>query len=205
MAAAVVGIEEEDCKCCGFAPSWSTGAEEILMKDSTKTFLTVLAGVCIFGGVLSLGPKEGVLSLVPKKIAPIAAPVAAPAPVALSTDEILACDRRSVLYDPAAHKIAEQSPSSETRTAVMKPGDEGWIVGLTSSKGHVFVNMFDKAVPKPDSVHTVMVRRVTEGFLVDCNSPELWVYLDDNRDPGDLIPVVGHLQVKPTKLKLVQQ
>lgn len=125
---------------------------------------------------------------------------AKPAVVALKTDEILACDRRSVLYDPSQHKHVEPVfPKAMT----MRPGDVGYVNMLVSAGGRVYVNGYTQVHEKQDDQNTLMVKRATEGFLVDCDSPELDLWLNEGSESpasiSDLIPVVGHIDVKRKK------
>lgn len=99
--------------------------------------------------------------------APVAQANPAPPADAMSTDDMLRCDRRSILFDP----------SKQPKPKPVK-GDS-------------------------EESYTVMVRRVTGGFLADCDSPELWIFLNDAAESPSpieaLIPVVGHIDVKPRR------
>lgn len=124
-----------------------------------------------------------------------------PAAIALATNDVLACDRRSILYDPSKH-VARPDPPKQ-HAASMKPGDTAWINMLTSAGGHVYVNPYDVIESEPSWEMTVQIKRVTDGFLIDCDSPELWLWLNEGstspRPVSDLIPVVGHMDVKLRK------
>jgi hypothetical protein len=125
-----------------------------------------------------------------------------PAVVALSTADVLACDRRSVLYDESRHK-PDRAPEPEVLAGDMRPGETGYVAGLTSDNGRVYVNRFSRVAGRPGEIRTAMVRRVTDGFLADCDSPELWVFVNEGASyrvgREDLIPVVGHIDVKARK------
>ncbi len=128
-------------------------------------------------------------------------PAVTTAPTAISTDEVLRCDRRSVLYDQSKHPKTPEAPRMYAMH--LKPGESGYIYALTSKGGKVYVNGRDEIRSAPDQMYTTMIRRVSDGFLADCDSPELWVWLDEgaevHADPANLTPVIGHIDVKPSR------
>jgi hypothetical protein len=122
-----------------------------------------------------------------------------PESLALATSEVLACDRTSILYDPSEHKKA---PDERRRAGSLAEGETAWVNMLYDVKGHVYVNKYTHVESKATEENALQVRRVNAGFLVDCDSPDLYVFLDEKSEvpaaPGDLIPVVGHFQ-KPRR------
>ncbi len=130
-----------------------------------------------------------------------ATPLSRPAVLPLSTEDILHCDRRSVLYDQSKHKKEPEPPKVRARN--MQPGDTGYISFLTSKGGKIYVADSMEVKSAAEEGSTTMIRRVTDGFLADCDSPELLVWLDEGADYhasiDDLIPVIGHIDVKPRR------
>lgn len=133
--------------------------------------------------------------------APVAQANPAPPADAMSTDDMLRCDRRSILFDPS--KQPKPKPVNEVKAADLVPGQTAWVNTLVSNKGKLYVNKFNTIKGDSEESYTVMVRRVTGGFLADCDSPELWIFLNDAAESPSpieaLIPVVGHIDVKPRR------
>lgn len=130
-------------------------------------------------------------------------PPAASSSLAIPTDDILACDRRSILYDSSKEK-KEAKPEDDLRVLYLRGGDVAYTNMLVSSKKRTYVNMYQKYSLKPDADHPIKIQRVTEGFLIDCDSAQIWIDLNDTRESPVvdrlLIPVVGHIDVKPLVL-----
>lgn len=65
------------------------------------------------------------------------------------------------------------------------------------------MNGYTQVHDKTDEKNVVLIKRVTDGFIIDCDSPEMDLWLNEGADQpadmSDLIPVVGHIDVKPNK------
>lgn len=120
----------------------------------------------------------------------------------LLTADVMACSRRSTLFDESKEK-KDKKPEKEEEEVYpeagsLQVGEGGYIFGLYSSAGRVYVNRVTSVYPKPSGIYTIRVMRVADGLLVACD--KLWVIVNEGSEhPSrieDLIPVVGKLLAK---------
>ena len=160
--------------------------------------------IAAFSLLTSCGSNPQPVTALKREVASVVASVRPPQ--ALTQEEILACDRRSVLYEPRKPEAPNPPEQEPPRAFSMKPGDSAYIVGLDSFNRRLYVNRYARISAAPDQTHSTMVRRVTDGFLADCDSPELWVFPQEGDVEGAVyVPVVGHIDVKPRRAVVVTQ